>query len=139
MCQEEFMKLHRTLTLLAALALTAGLASADPFDGILDRLGSAVGERTQQLGEKAIDGTYDHADKAMDCTVGDKECARKANTSTVARCTATDTACLKAASAAGQKVEIVPEAASDTVECKISDTACLQQAQKAGKKVAVVQ
>jgi hypothetical protein len=129
---------YLAVVLLAALA-AAGPATADPFDGILDRLGSAVGERTQELGEKVIDNSYDHADKAVDCTVGDQECARKANTSAVARCTATDTACLKAASAAGQKVEIVPEAASDTVECKISDTACLQQAQKAGKKVAVVQ
>jgi len=133
------MKWHVTLIVVAALAGAAGPAGADPFDGILDRLGSAVGERTQQLGEKAIDGTYDHADKAVDCTVGDKECAKRAEASAVARCTATDTACLKAASGKGQKVEIIPEQAGDTMECKVSDTACLQQAQKLGKKVAVVQ
>jgi len=133
------MKSHVTMLVLAVLVSATGPAKADPFDGILDRLGSAVGERTQQLGEKAIDGSYDHADKAVDCTVGDKECAKRAEASAVARCTATDTACLKAASAKGQKVEIISEQAADTVECKVSDTACLQQAQKLGKKVALVQ
>jgi hypothetical protein len=140
---------------LMALVASAGTARADMFDGMLDRLGKAVDNRTQQLGEKAINGTYDHADKAVACTVGDKACEARASEaakeakpataaapaaaapSDVAKCTASDTTCLQAAGARGQKVEIVSE--SDTMSCRVTDTACLQQAQKLGKKVAVVQ
>jgi hypothetical protein len=146
----ESMKWSSVLIVLGALGVTEAPARADLFDGMLNRLGKTVENRTQRLGDKAINETFDDADQGVDCTVGDKRCTDRARdegptvrtvpaSSGVARCTPSDKACLQAASALGQKVEIVSEVESDTITCHLNDASCLLRAQQLRKKVNVVQ
>jgi hypothetical protein len=131
----------------AVLAFTAlaSAANAGPFDGVLKGMEDSVNRRTQDLGEKAVDKTFDQAEEAAGCAVGDEECLKRkreqageapaAAAPGAARCIATDVDCLQAAKKRGQTVEIVDESELDTVRCAIDDTACMQRAKKLGKKV----
>jgi hypothetical protein len=123
-----------------AMAVFASAASAGPFDGVLKGMEDSVNRRTQEMGQKAVDKTFD---KAESCAAGDEDCIQRKQASqpapaaaaSVARCLATDVDCLQTAKKNGQTVEIVDESEVDTIRCSMSDTACMQRAKSLGKKV----
>lgn len=155
------MLVHRSV-LPAALGLSLALmftpaVRAGSFDSILDRMEKSTVDHIGDLGEKGIDKTFDGANRAVDCAVGDKECERRkqeaaappapapavqpaapAAGSGTARCVETDVACLRDAKQRGLRVEIVDESQLDTIRCAIEDAACMRRAKEMGKKVELI-
>jgi hypothetical protein len=133
------------------IVLGAPMVHAGSFDSILDRMQKSTVDHIGDLGEKGIDRTFDGANQAVDCAVGDKECQkRKAEEAAAAaapqptaaaatiRCAETDVACLRAAKQKGARVEIVDESQLDVIRCAIDDAACMRRAKEMGKKVELV-
>jgi hypothetical protein len=127
-------------------------ADAGSFDSILDRMQKSTVDHIGDLGEKGIDKTFDGANQAVECAVGDKECLRRkqaaeaaaapqpaaAPATGTARCVETDVACLRDAKQRGLHVEIVDESQIDTIRCTIDDAACMRRAKEMGKKVELI-
>jgi len=135
--------------LVLALILTPA-AHAGSFDSILDRMEKSTVDHIGDMGQKGIDKTFDGANQAVDCAVGDKECQkRQAETAPAAaaaqpaaagtiRCVETDVACLRDAKQKGARVEIVDESQLDVIRCAIDDAACMRRAKEMGKKVELI-
>jgi hypothetical protein len=143
------MATYRSWFLALSIAAIASHAHADMFDGMLNRLGSIVERRTENLGERAIDGTFDQADAAVECAVRDKACLDRARREgrevrivearPIKKCVASDVACLRDAAAQGYEVQLVNEADLDTMRCSATDTDCLVRAQTLKKRVQIVE
>jgi hypothetical protein len=114
-------------------SISAADASAQGWDGLLDRVGDRLGRRVEDrlsgTSESATDKVFDKADHTVGCAAGDRACGVK--------CVATDVGCLKNAQAQGHTVQIVTEDQLEIRRCSSSDTACLERASKAGKKVEI--
>ncbi len=128
----------------AAMLAGASTAQAQDFGGFFERLGDSMQKKTedrvQQSAEDAVDSVFDTTeDKVKSPGEGTGQAGGpKAPASNVARCLATDTACLKQAKARGQVVEILSEEEVDTLKCSTEDAKCLQRAKQLGKKVELI-
>jgi hypothetical protein len=136
------------------LVASAATAQAQGWNHMIDRLSDRVGKNVEQhlngASDKAVDGTFNAADQAVNCTAGDPNCAKAtgqqgqgagsavhAGVGGSAKCLATDVSCLKQAKAHGQTVEIVTEDELDTLQCSSRDANCLKRAKQLGKKVEI--
>jgi hypothetical protein len=127
--------------MVSAMVVAVPAAYGQGFGGMLDRLGNSmekkVTDRVDQDANKAADSALDKTEDAVGSAAQGANDAAKPQpaAANVAKCLATDTACLSKAKANGQMVEIVSEEELDTLRCSSTDTACLQRAKQLHKKV----
>ena len=133
------MRSPKWLWVLGTLVVFVPATQGQGFDGMLDRLG----DRFQKKVEREVgDATENAVDTTIDKATGATPAQRTkrstpAPVQSTARCTVTDSDCLREAQRRGQVVEIVTEAEANTVRCSATDTDCLKRAQELGKRVEI--